>query len=137
LKLSGDRGGEVGDRDPEVANLSQDDCRARLPRTDLVDDSKRGYWWVWRIRIVVDARCEVLCPAVIIPITCPAELTSGPPESPGAMLASLRIMPVSCSGAEPPAAVIDCPSATIVPWLTLGAPPAPPALPMASTASPD
>ena len=78
----------------------------------------------------------LLCPAVVIPMTWPAELTSGPPESPGAMVALLSIMPVRCSGAAPPAAVIDWSRATISPLLTLGVPPTPPALPIAATASP-
>ena len=40
--------------------------------------------------------------AVSRPITCPAVLTSGPPESPGCRYALVRISPVSCS--EVPAA---------------------------------
>ncbi len=39
--------------------------------------------------------------AVSIPMTLPSVLASGPPESPGMMLALVWIMPVSRSGATP------------------------------------
>src|SRR5260221_11869933 len=85
---------------------------------------------------VVEVLCRLLCPAVVIPITCPAELTRGPPESPGAIVALLWISPVKRSEEVPLLAVIDRLRATIIPWLTLGVPPTPPALPIAPTGSP-
>src|SRR6185312_9809755 len=76
-------------------------------------------------------------PAVIMPITWPAELTSAPPESPGAIGASLWMRLVRCSLRPPPVlAVISCASAVTWPWVALGVPPLPPALPKAATRSP-
>ena len=76
-------------------------------------------------------------PAVIIPTTCPAVLIRGPPESPGWMSASVRIM--SRSRSTPPwssPTEIDWPTAVTLPLVTAGAPPRPSALPMATTCCP-
>src|SRR6266849_3408156 len=76
-------------------------------------------------------------PAVIIPITWPAELTSAPPESPGLMPASLWIMPLRVSERPLPSlAVMVWSTESTWPCVTVGAPPWPSALPSASTASP-
>ena len=77
--------------------------------------------------------------AVSMPMTCPAGLTSGPPESPGWMLAFVSSMPLSCSDELPSSslAVIDWFRAVIVPAATDGVPPLPPALPSATTCSPE
>ena len=80
---------------------------------------------------------EPLAAAVSMPTTCPAEFTSGPPESPGWMGASVWINPVRCS--EPPrssATLIERPRPEIVPSVTLGVPPCPSALPIATTSWP-
>ena len=71
-----------------------------------------------------------------IPTTCPAELTSGPPESPGSIGALDWIIPVSCSElVDDPSslAVMDWLSATTLPDTTDGVPPLPSAFPMATT----
>src|SRR5216684_1320616 len=76
-------------------------------------------------------------PAVIIPITWPAELTSAPPESPGLMAASLWIMPERVSERPLPSlAVMVWSTAVTWPWVTAGVPPCPSALPRATTGSP-
>jgi len=71
---------------------------------------------------------------VIMPTTWLAELTSGPPESPGLMGASVWMRPLSCSDEVPSVVVIDWSSATTVPWVTLGVP-LPRALPIATNCS--
>ena len=71
-----------------------------------------------------------------IPMTWPAELTSGPPESPGWIGALVWISPVSCSEllAEPSSlAVMDWLSDVTLPVTTDGCPPLPSAFPMATT----
>ena len=77
--------------------------------------------------------------AVFMPITCPAALASAPPESPsaiGALVCSM-LCRVSVFWPLPESlAVMVRPSAVIVPLLTVGGPPRPPALPMATTAVP-
>src|SRR6266566_2563912 len=84
-----------------------------------------------------EVRKLVASPAVIIPITWPAELTSAPPESPGLMAASLWIMPFRVSERPLPSlAVMVWSMASTWPCVTVGAPPWPSALPSASTASP-
>ena len=80
----------------------------------------------------------LLDPAVVMPMTFPASSTTAPPESPGAMAASNRIIPVSRRG-EPSRSsctVICWSSARTVPATALGVPPTPPALPTATTSSP-
>jgi hypothetical protein len=76
--------------------------------------------------------------AVVIPITLPAVLTSGPPESPDSTGASVSISPDSCSAAplvrDP--AVMERLSPVTRPATALGVPPSPPALPIATTGSP-
>ena len=69
-----------------------------------------------------------------MPTTCPALLTRGPPESPGWTLAFTSMSPVNCSGLLPSSslAVMDWLSVVTVPGATLGVPPVPPALPMAT-----
>ena len=77
-------------------------------------------------------------PAVTTPTTLPASSTTAPPESPGAMAASSWINPVSRL-TEPSLSSrteISWSRARTVPATVLGAPPSPPALPMARTASP-
>ena len=76
-------------------------------------------------------------PAVVIPITCPAALMTGPPESPGSIAASTWMVPDSVS--LPPvssAAVTVWSSAATVPVTAAGLPPRPSALPIAVTGSP-
>ena len=75
--------------------------------------------------------------AVFMPMTSPLESSSGPPEFPGLMAASVWIMLLSVSrrGAGP--AVTVRPSAETMPEVTVGVPAArPSALPIATTASP-
>ena len=81
---------------------------------------------------------KVLPPAaVLIPITRPFASASAPPESPGWSCASVSIIPIRRSESEPPSlAVIELPSRTMLPRAALGVPPAPPAFPTATTASP-
>src|SRR5581483_11548610 len=76
--------------------------------------------------------------AVSMPITWPALLISGPPESPGSSGASIWISPASVSGWLPSrsVAVIVWFMATTLPLTVWGAPPTPPALPRATTGSP-
>jgi hypothetical protein len=73
-----------------------------------------------------------------MPITVPAASTSGPPELPGAIGASVCSSPCSRSrfALVWSVAVMARPVAEIMPWLTGGLPPRPSALPMASTWSP-
>ena len=76
-------------------------------------------------------------PAVSMPIT-PAELASGPPESPGTMSAFVWIIPCSVSAAiDPPPslAVMVWPSALTWPGFAVMVP-RPSALPRATTAVP-
>ena len=77
-------------------------------------------------------------PAVFMPMTSLALLYSGPPESPGCSGAFIWISPVRSSESPPgpSEAVIDWSRSVTVPLLTEGAPPTPPALPTAVTASP-
>ena len=77
-------------------------------------------------------------PAVMIPTTLPRALTSAPPESPGWIGASIWMSPDSCSEVpvEESCAVIDWSRAVTLPATTLGAPPLPRALPIATTTSP-
>src|SRR5206468_936004 len=63
--------------------------------------------------------------AVLMPITWPDRLTSGPPELPGLMAASVWIMPVW--------GPIERLSPETMPRVTLGSPRSPRALPMATT----
>ena len=77
--------------------------------------------------------------AVSMPITWPAALDSGPPESPAAIGALVCSMPCSVSLLAPlpeSLAVMVRFSAVIVPLVTVGVPPVPPALPMATTPVP-
>jgi len=76
--------------------------------------------------------------AVSIPMTCPALLTSEPPESPGWTSALTSMSPVNCSLVPPSSslAVIGWFSAMIEPPAAVGVPPVPPALPIATTPSP-
>ena len=84
-----------------------------------------------------EVRKLVASPAVIIPITWPAELTSAPPESPGLMVASLWIMPFRVSEWPLPSLAVMVWSVAVTwPWVTVGAPPWPRALPIARTGSP-
>ena len=73
-----------------------------------------------------------------MPITWPAALTVGPPESPGRMFASTWISPPRVSVLPVSASFADTVwfSAPMRPSSTLGVPPAPPALPSATTGSP-
>ena len=77
--------------------------------------------------------------AVFIPTTCPAESTSGPPEFPELMAASVWIMFWRVSPVPPlasPACTVR-PVAEMMPEVTVGVPAErPSALPMAMTASP-
>ena len=70
-----------------------------------------------------------------MPITCPAVLTSAPPESPGWMAALWWMSPDSCSDVPEPSseAVIDALRPVILPTATDGVPPLPPAFPSATT----
>src|ERR1700730_9295850 len=76
--------------------------------------------------------------AVSMPMTWPAALTRGPPESPGWMGAFIWMSPVRVSALAPPGslAVIVWLTASTVPATTAGVPPTPPALPIATTGSP-
>ena len=76
--------------------------------------------------------------AVSMPTTAPSPFTSGPPESPSWMGASVSIMPCNCSVVPAPLslALMDWSRALMVPCAVDGRPPLPPALPSASTASP-
>ena len=85
------------------------------------------------------ACCDLpsLDPAVIIPTTCPAALTSGPPESPGWIGASISMtLPNDSVPPRPSLTVMDCPRFEMLPWVTVGVPPWPSALPMATTSWP-
>ncbi len=57
--------------------------------------------WNWKL-------CDA---AVSMPTTLPVALTRGPPESPGWMLASVWMRPVSCSALAPPS------SLAVIVWL--------------------
>src|SRR5437879_12615240 len=66
-----------------------------------------------------EVRKLVASPAVIIPMTWPAELTSAPPESPGLMVASLWIIPFKVSEWPLPSlAVVGWSVAEAGPWGT-------------------
>ncbi len=78
----------------------------------------------------------VSVPAVSMPTTLPAALTSGPPESPETMSAFIWIMPVRLSELPPSLAVMDWSRSATVPDTTAGVPPLPYALPMATTSAP-
>ena len=67
--------------------------------------------------------------AVLIPITWPAALTSGPPELPELIAASvwMRSRSVPCSVS------MSRPSAETIPWVTVIPPSRASALPMATT----
>src|SRR5216683_2028578 len=70
-------------------------------------------------------------------MTWPDELTSAPPESPGLMEASSWIRPLRVSDRPLPSlAVMVWSTAVTWPWVAEGVPPAPSALPMATTWSP-
>jgi len=73
-----------------------------------------------------------------MPITLPAALASGPPESPGWIAALVCSMPCSVSVVPLPwsPAVIVRLTALMMPGATVGLPPWPPALPMARTGVP-
>ena len=73
--------------------------------------------------------------AVSMPITCPAVLTSGPPESPGWIGALSLMSPLSCSEVPDPSseAVIEELRPVTLPVATDGVPPLPSALPSATT----
>src|SRR3954463_1440284 len=73
-----------------------------------------------------------------MPTTASEESSSGPPESPAWMAASVSISPVRCSGLLPSEslAVMLRSTAVTVPGAALGVPPVPPALPTPVTASP-
>ena len=70
-----------------------------------------------------------------MPITVPAVVTSGPPESPDCSGTFVRISPVSCSEvcSASSVAVIDSFRPVILPVATAGVPPLPSALPRAMT----
>ena len=72
------------------------------------------------------------------PITTPAESASGPPESPGWILAVVWSMlwSVSVKPEAPSAAWIVRPVPLITPGASTGGPPAPARLPMATTVEP-
>ena len=70
--------------------------------------------------------------AVFMPTTWPAALTSGPPELPGLMAASVWMRPSSCT----PWAARSRSMADTMPRVTVGSPPRLRALPMAMTSSP-
>ena len=70
--------------------------------------------------------------AVLMPTTSPAALTSGPPELPELMAASVWIRPARC----PTRSRCDRSSADTMPWVTVGPPSRARALPMATTSSP-
>ena len=76
--------------------------------------------------------------AVSTPITWPELLIKAPPESPGWMLASVWIRPVSCSLVPLLSswARIVCPRLVTWPLALIGTPPTPPALPSPTTVSP-
>ena len=76
--------------------------------------------------------------AVFRPITWLAALTVGPPESPGRMAASTWISPTSVSLLPVSASLADTVwfSAATRPSTALGAPPAPPALPIETIGAP-
>ena len=67
--------------------------------------------------------------AVLMPITWPAAFTSGPPELPELIAASVWISPVS--GLD--SVSIERSSAETMPWVTVGPPSRARALPMATT----
>ena len=80
----------------------------------------------------------MLSPAVSTPMTCPVEVLSGPPESPGTMPALIWIMPCKVSvlsAAASSEAVMVLSSPVTCPPAGMMAP-VPSALPSASTASP-
>ena len=77
--------------------------------------------------------------AVFIPITVPELSTSGPPELPGLMAASVWNMLIRVSVPVPEASLACTvrPLAEMIPWVTVGVPAdSPRAFPMATTASP-
>jgi hypothetical protein len=77
--------------------------------------------------------------AVSMPITAPEPLTSGPPESPSWIGASVCSIPVRFSVVPAPLslAVMSRFLALRMPCAVDGRPPLPPALPIASTGSPN
>src|SRR5579875_1378333 len=79
-----------------------------------------------------------LLAAVSMPITWPAALASGPPESPGSIWALVCSIPCRVSDMPPPwsLAVIVRFSALMTPCATVDEPPCPSALPMARTGVP-
>lgn len=77
--------------------------------------------------------------AVSIPMTWPFRFTSGPPESPGTICASVSSRLCSVSFWVVPSescAVIERLTAVIDPLIALGLPPSPSALPIATTGAP-
>ena len=82
---------------------------------------------------------ELAATAVFMPMTLPELSTSGPPEFPGLMAASVWNMLVRVSVAVPDESLACTvrPVAEMIPWVTVGVPAERPrALPMATTASP-
>ena len=77
-------------------------------------------------------------PAVSMPMTCPLESTSGPPESPAMTSASVSSRPVRRSPELPESsvAVMLWPVAVMLPVATEGSPGLAIALPIAATAMP-
>ena len=73
-----------------------------------------------------------------MPTTAFDVFSSGPPESPGSMSASVWMRPVRSSGLLPSSsvAVMLLPSPVTWPGAALGVPPVPPALPTPTTSSP-
>ncbi len=88
-------------------------------------------WVVTAAEVVVPD----LLAAVLMPTTSPLRFSSGPPESPGWMLALVWSTPTRRSDVPVPSslAVIDEARPVTLPVATDGSPPRPPALPTATT----
>ena len=114
-----------------MCTVAEDGARLDLvgDRLRLADGDGEG---LRLLALELRSPCEA---AVLMPMTCPAVLTSGPPESPGWMPALWWMSPVSCSGGARPSseAVIDAPRPAMWPVATAGVPPLPSALPSATT----
>ena len=99
----------------------------------LLDGMANPMFWACDVPSVLEAT------AVFIPMTMPELSTSGPPEFPGLMAASVWNMLVRVSVLVPVESLACTvrPLAEMIPWVTVGVPAeSPRALPMATTASP-
>ena len=93
--------------------------------------------WTMGLALSIEMAKPIPCAssmmAVLIPITAPLILTSGPPEFPGLIAASVWIRSWR---AAPPGSSIDRPTALTTPTVTVGPPSSPSGWPIAMTVSP-